>query len=80
MNTITSSVIRYMCDRVAVMYQGSIVETDTAESIGDNPQHPYTLSLLSAVPIADPRRRGIANRTRHRLPAVAEADVWASWA
>ena len=60
------SVIRYMCDRVAVMHQGKVVEIDTAEAICGNPQHPYTKSLISAVPIPDPRQRGIADRTRYQ--------------
>lgn len=48
------AVARYMCDRIAVMYLGKIVEIgDTEEILGD-PQHPYTQALLSAVPVPDP--------------------------
>ena len=48
------SVVRYVCDRVAIMYLGRIVEEGDCDSIFTNPQHPYTRALLSAVPIADP--------------------------
>jgi oligopeptide/dipeptide ABC transporter ATP-binding protein len=44
------SVIRYLCDRVAVMYLGRIVEQATAEELFTDPQHPYTKALLAAVP------------------------------
>jgi len=58
------AVIRYFCDRVAVMYQGRIVEIGETEQIITDPQHPYTKALLSSVPISDPTKRG--TRTRHR--------------
>ncbi|MCL4157786.1 UNVERIFIED_CONTAM: hypothetical protein GTU68_047658 [Idotea baltica] len=51
------SVVRYFCDRVAVMYKGEIVELGDSESICTNPQHLYTQSLLSAVPRPDPLQR-----------------------
>jgi len=51
-------VIRDICDRIAVMYLGEIVETGRTEEIFENPQHPYTRALLSSVPNADPRQRG----------------------
>ena len=48
------AVARYMCDRIAVMYLGKIVETGDTEEVLRNPRHPYTRALLSAVPIPDP--------------------------
>ncbi|MFK7883994.1 MAG: ABC transporter ATP-binding protein [Phycisphaerales bacterium] len=50
------AVIQHVCQRIAVMYKGKIVEEGTREEIINNPQHQYTQSLLSAVPEPDPRR------------------------
>jgi peptide/nickel transport system ATP-binding protein len=48
------SMIRYLCHRVAVMLRGRIVEIGPCDAIFENPQHPYTQALLSAIPIPDP--------------------------
>lgn len=58
-------VIRYFCDRVAVMYKGQIVETGPADKICGAPEHPYTKALISAVPGTHPRDKRIVNRHRY---------------
>ena len=51
------AVARYMCDRIAVMYLGKIVEVGDTEELLGNPQHPYTKALLASVPVPDPTHR-----------------------
>jgi len=48
------STIRYMCDRIAVMYLGKIVESAPKKDLFANPTHPYTEALLSVIPVPDP--------------------------
>ena len=59
------AVIRYFCDRVAVMHRGKVVETGLTEQVCDHPSHPYTQALLSAIPRPDPRARSIHKRFRY---------------
>jgi oligopeptide/dipeptide ABC transporter ATP-binding protein len=63
------SVVRHLCDRIAVMYLGEIVEIGAVGEVDVNPRHPYTAALLSAVPIPDP---DLAART---LPVVLRGDL-----
>jgi oligopeptide/dipeptide ABC transporter ATP-binding protein len=51
------AVVEHLCDRVAVMYLGQIVEIGSRDELFDNPSHPYTKALLSSVPVPDPSRR-----------------------
>jgi len=62
-------VVRHMSARLGVMYAGRIVETGASEDIYRSPKHPYTTALLSAVPVANPRKE----RERHRIKVTGEA-------
>lgn len=62
-------VVRHMSTRMGVMYAGRIVETGPSEDVYRTPKHPYTTALLSAVPIANPRKE----RERHRIKVTGEA-------
>jgi ABC-type glutathione transport system ATPase component len=54
------SVVRHVCDRIAVIYQGEIVEMGPTEAIYEDPQHPYTRKLIAAVPTLDKALSGIS--------------------
>ena len=68
------ALVRHIADRVAVMYLGRIVETGSVEAVYENPLHPYTQCLLSAMPIADPKRE----RSRVRQIPIGELPSPAS--
>lgn len=62
------AMVEYLCDRVGVMYQGRLVELAPTRDLFSNPQHPYTRTLLSAIPLPDPKRE------RNRRKGVYDAQ------
>jgi len=62
------AVVKYIADQIAVMYLGKIVETGETSDLYQNPQHPYTRALISAVPIPDPK----IEKTRKRIDLKGE--------
>ncbi len=62
------SMVKHISDRVGVMYLGSLVEFTTSDMLYDNPMHPYTKALLSAIPIADPN----SEKQKRRIPIEGE--------
>ncbi|MER6415047.1 ABC transporter ATP-binding protein [Streptomyces humidus] len=69
------SVVRHISHRVAVMYHGEIIETGTAVSVTDQPQHPYTQRLLLAAPVPHPARQAERRAARRRLTARESAST-----
>lgn len=64
------SVVRYISDRIAVMYRGQIIELGSAEAIVDDPRHIYTKALMSAIPLPDPK----SERSRERILLEDDPD------
>jgi peptide/nickel transport system ATP-binding protein len=59
---------KYICDRIGIMYLGKIVEIGRLQEVFENPQHPYTRALLSAVPVPDPRHRRTEPLPKGEIP------------
>ncbi|MFF8593949.1 ATP-binding cassette domain-containing protein [Streptomyces sp. NPDC015220] len=68
-------VVRRICHRVSVMYQGECVESGPNETVTRDPEHPYTRRLLLASPVADPARQAERRRSRLRLRAPSGSPV-----
>jgi len=64
------SVVAHVCDHVAVMYLGQLVETAPTRQLFENPRHPYTRALLSAIPSLDPDDRGKTIRLSGEIPSA----------
>lgn len=74
------SMVRYISDRIAVMYLGQLVEVGPTQRIFDNPQHPYTKKLLSAIPIADPKlARAAYEETNQEEQVKITVDGLTDW-
>lgn len=69
------SVVKYFSDRIGVMYYGNLVEMTTSEELFKNPLHPYTRSLLSAVPLPDPHYEKKRKRVRYQPWKVHDYSV-----
>jgi peptide/nickel transport system ATP-binding protein len=69
------AVARYMADRMGVMYLGKIVEMAPTENVIQNPLHPYTQALISAVPIPDPKIRRPSPKIIGRIPAGVDIPL-----
>jgi peptide/nickel transport system ATP-binding protein len=67
------AVVRHISDRIAVMYLGKIVEVAPSDGLYDNPLHPYTITLLSSIPIPDPEieKKRTAIRVEGDMPSPA---------
>lgn len=70
------AVVRYLCDRVGVMFQGKLVELAPAAELFARPLHPYTQALLSAIPIPDPRRERARVIQRFDPAGFSREGVW----
>lgn len=68
-------VVRMICDRIAVMYRGRIVEMAPAPALFENPRHPYSRMLIESVPVADPSRRSTPPKPARTIPRGTLSEV-----
>ncbi|MCC0636067.1 ATP-binding cassette domain-containing protein [Clostridioides sp. ES-S-0001-02] len=74
------SMVRHISDRIGVMHNGKLVELANSEELYNNPIHPYTKSLLSAIPIPDPRYAKVRNRVEYNYSMYnCSSDELSSW-
>ncbi len=66
------STAKYICDRIAIMYLGRIVEIGNTRELFDHPHHPYTKALLAAVPVPDPTQRRTEEIPRGEIPSAID--------
>jgi peptide/nickel transport system ATP-binding protein len=66
---------KYVCDRIAIMYLGRVVEIGPTQEIFDNPRHPYTQALLKAIPEPDPDRMVARDLPRGEIPDAAQPPI-----
>ncbi len=64
------SMVRHVCDTTAVMYMGDIIEYGSSDAVFDKPMHPYSMSLISAIPIPDPRVKRPEKILEGELPSL----------
>ncbi|MCY4536717.1 MAG: ABC transporter ATP-binding protein [Chloroflexi bacterium] len=69
------SLLQYTCDRIAIMYLGEIVEIGPSEQVINNPQHPYTMALIAAVPVPDPTIENPPLRIQEGVPRPTEQFI-----
>jgi oligopeptide/dipeptide ABC transporter ATP-binding protein len=69
------STVRHVADRVVVMYLGKVMETGTVDEVLDDPAHPYTQALVSAIPLPDPRLRKRRTHVGGETPSAAREIV-----
>ena len=66
------SIVSYLCERIAVMYLGKIVEVGPKTDVEQRPLHPYTRALLSAIPRPDPRDRRLLSAPLGEIPSAVD--------
>lgn len=69
------AMVEYLCDRVGVMYHGKMVELGTTREVFSNPQHEYTKTLLSAIPIPDPVQER-QRKVKIYVDTDSDAEEW----
>ena len=69
------SVVKFICDRIIVIYLGEIMEIAKKEDLSNHPLHPYTQALISAIPVPDPKKRGKRIILKGEIPSPAHPPI-----